>query len=243
MSPFIPPDDVQFSGDHKDLLDRFGVMAFERQCVLTELIHGLPWNLDAVGGEISFGDKIRAEIQLIGSFAKEDQSWMWAWANEDSSHPPSLLLQSLRMKEIGESNGSLQLTTPLFGAAEIVGHMFSLIASGMFGADGYYPANYGQGFLFVTLSSPQIEEVAASRQHLVPNVFSQFIMTFPANHRKAFGYYVSAKGFAVEENGKHITATRSSEEFVAEFDDLDRFISCRGSLTAPPPKKKKWWFF
>jgi hypothetical protein len=243
MSPFIPPQDVHYPGDHTALLDRFGASAFERQCDLLDLIHGLSWDADLQSGVITFGDKIRAEFQLIGSFAKEDQSWMWSWANEGSEHPTALLLQSQRMKEIGESNGIPHFTTPLFDAAELVGHMLALIASGMFGADGYYPASYGQGILFVTLSSPQIEEFIASRKHIISLVFSQFISAFPVNHRKAFGHYLSAKGFDLEENGNRIVASRSSEEIVAEFDASDRLVSVGGNLAAQPPKKKKWWFF
>ncbi|GHT41828.1 hypothetical protein FACS189443_4110 [Planctomycetales bacterium] len=178
---FLQPNTVQCSGNHIELFDRFGVLAFERQCDLQELIQGEDWNLDINKGEITFGKKIRAEIQLIGSFAQSNKSWLWSWANEESDVPQSRLLQSLRLKEIGESNGIPQFTTPCFDTEKIVGHLFAMIASGLFGASGYYPAGFGNGHVFATISSPQIDEFSSSRNHVIPSIFSQFISITSSN--------------------------------------------------------------
>jgi hypothetical protein len=197
-------------------------------------------------GEITFGD-LRAQVQLIGSFAASSQSWMWAWANEQSEIPQSFLMQSLRLKEIGQANNIVQFTTPCFESNEKIGHIFSMIASGLFGASGFYPADYGEGTLFVTLYSPQIEDFLASRTHVYSLIFSQFISGFSVNHKKALYHYLTAKGFAIETDGNKIVAKKSPDELVAEFDDQNRLLSLNGNIdankTTTDKPKKKWWFF
>lgn len=245
--PFLNPLEVRYSGNHQEMLDQFGMIAFDRQMTLQECIRSKPWNFEIDSGVITFGNDIRAEAQLIGSYSQSDGSWMWAWANEESQFPPELLKLCNRMKEIGRENGIDQFTVPLIETDERLGHFFSMIASGLFGASAYYPADTGNGFLFTAISSPEIDAFAAAEPECILTRFPQFIMSFPVRHRISLYHYLTAKGFEVKEEGIKLTGIKGSNYVFAEFDDQDRLTSLNGNIAksqaTAEPKKKKWWFF
>ncbi len=229
---FISPSDVQFIGNYQDLLDRYGAVAFDRQHDLLEFIQGQSWGFDMDSGMLSFGEKLKAPAQLIGSFSYTQDSWLWGWANTGSGIPESLTVHSLRMKEIGEQNSIEQLVNSGFDTDEMQGHIFAMIGAGLFGASAYYPADYGEGYLFMTLESPELDKYAAAQPPRILTAFPQFISSFEVNHRVALKHYLQAKGFSVREEGFKMFGSLGKNEVAAEFDAQGRLTSLNGQITA-----------
>ncbi len=227
---FISPTKVDFSGNFQSLLDQYGAVAFDRQYDLLEYVQGESWGFDMDSGILSFGQKLKAPTQLIGSFSYTQDSWLWGWGNTASGFPESLTTQSLRMKELGEKNNIEQFVNRSFDTDESQGHIFAMIAAGLFGASAYYPADYGEGYLFMTLESPELDEFAAGQSPRILTVFPQFISSFEVNHRIALKYYLQAKGFSVKEEDATIHASSDGNEISAIFDAQDRLISLDGQV-------------
>lgn len=228
---FISPASADFTGDCQSLLECYGALAFDRQHDLLEYVKGESWGFDMDSGILSFGQKLKAPAQLIGSYSYTQDSWLWGWANTASGIPESLTVQSLRMKELGERNNIEQFVNRSFDADETQGHIFAMIAAGLFGASAYYPADYGEGYLFVTLKSPELDTFAASQPPRILTTFPQFISSFEVDHRVSLKYYLQAKGFAVQEEGLKVHASSGRNEITAEFDDQGRLVTLDGGIT------------
>ena len=83
---------------------RYLATSFDKQLYLAELVEGLDWHLDLATGILSFGDRYAWRVQLLGTEAEETHTWLWAWANEASNIPPSLLQSASQMKALGEEH-------------------------------------------------------------------------------------------------------------------------------------------
>ena len=226
---FISPASVDFTGDCQSLLDRFGAIAFDRQHDLLEYVQGESWGFDMDSGVLSFGQKLKAPAQLIGSYSYTQASWLWGWGNSASSIPESLTVQCLRMKELGERNNIEQFVNRSFDADETQGHIFAMIAAGLFGASAYYPEDYGEGYLFMTLKSSELDAYAATQPSRILTVFPRFISSFEVNHRIALKHYLEAKGFSIrDESGTRMSGSLGKNNISAEFDELDRLTSLVG---------------
>ncbi len=166
------------------LVERHAGLSYEKQHLLSDLIGASAWQLDMATGDISFGD-IRLPIQIIGSLAFAENSWMWAWANTASGMPEALLVQSHRLRELGEARGITELTQPNFAATPGIEHRIGMLAAGEFGASSYYSANYGKGTLVVTIDSDQIAKVDPDAVPRVATIFPQLISAIELDHRNA----------------------------------------------------------
>ncbi|MDJ0365584.1 hypothetical protein QMK33_10495 [Hymenobacter sp. H14-R3] len=151
------PVDPTPAHTEQELLERYAALAYDRQTDLHEVIGDNDWNADMNLGTISFGPQLVFPIQVLGTFSHVAETWLWAWADAQSNLPPQLLSQAQQLREYGEQHGIELLTAPDFDATTQDLHVIGSIASGMFGASGYYLANYGQGTLVVTIKSEQID--------------------------------------------------------------------------------------
>jgi hypothetical protein len=106
-------------------------------------------------------------------------------------------------------------------------HVIGAIASGMFGASGYYLANFGQGTLVLTLKSARIDQLPKNDFARISTVFSQVISTFEVRHRPAFLHYLAQKGYSATETTDAVSATLGAGILTATFDDLGRRSSLR----------------
>ena len=125
--------------------------SFAKQLHLAELVEGLDWHLDLATGILSFGDRYAWHVQLLGTEAEETQTWLWAWANDASNLPPSLLQAALHLKTFGEEQEVPELATSMFPLDGIDGHFLAMIANGICRADAYYRCPYDGGAAFLLI--------------------------------------------------------------------------------------------
>ena len=78
----------------EELLVPFGPIGHEKQLRFAEAIGPLPFQFDMQKGKITFGEQYKFPVQILGTFSKSQETFMWAWANVHSGIPAQLLKQS-----------------------------------------------------------------------------------------------------------------------------------------------------
>ena len=223
MSSNLPPAQAE-----QELLERYAALAYDKQSDLYEVIGDNSWNAAMDAGTICFGPQLVFPVQVLGTFSHASETWLWAWANAQSNLPASLLNQAEQLRAYGKQYGIELLTTGQFDATDADLHLIGCIASGIFGASGYYLANYGQGTMLVTIKSEQIDQVAKNDFARIPTVFLQVIGVFEMQHRPAFVKYVAQKGYPVTETADTVSAVVDFGILTATFDHLGRLANLQG---------------
>jgi hypothetical protein len=213
----------------QELLERYAALAYDRQADLYEVIGDNAWNADMDAGTISFGPGLVFPLQALGTFSHVSETWRWAWVGAESDWPARLLGQAEQLRAYGEQHGIELLTAGEFDATTQDLHAIGAIASGMFGASGYYLANYGQGTLVLTLKSEQVDQMPKTDFARIPTVFSQVIGAFELRHRPALLHYLTQKGYPVTETADTVTAAVGAATLTATFDSLGRLSSLKGN--------------
>jgi hypothetical protein len=95
-------------------------------------------------------------IQVIGSWAAESGTWLWAWEND------SILASAKEhvhvLKKLGEQNGFERLTEALWEATQADAWEMTRLACLLLQADGIYRAPDEDGALFMVVSDPEFVE-------------------------------------------------------------------------------------
>jgi hypothetical protein len=93
--------------------------------------------------------RVRAKIQIIGSFAHRSSSWLWSWANE--SILPEAAEAVHLLETFGAHHGLDKLSTPGFPATEPDGWQLASVACLLLEGDGVYRAPGERSSLFVVM--------------------------------------------------------------------------------------------
>lgn len=214
--------------NEQELLEKYACIALEKQSDLAEVIGDNNWNVEMTKGEISFGPNLHFPIQVMGTISHAAQTWLWAWANTKSGLSQQVIEQSLQLKAYGDKNGIPLLSSDSFDFQKDELHMIGMIASGMFGASGYYIADYGQGAMVVTIKSARIDQQRKDHHHTILTVFPQVISQYEMNHRLALKHYLSAKGYSIRENDESLSGSKNGNTIRATFDKLSRLTGLEG---------------
>lgn len=222
--------DVPFSSATtiQQLIEQFGGIAFEKQLSFGEVIGDNNWNVDVVQGTISFGPRLVFPMQILGTISHSSQTWLWAWANTKSGLTAQIIEQSLQLKKFGERNTIELLQKDTFDFSKDRLHHFGVIASGMFNANGYYIADYGQGAMVVTVKSSIIDQAQRDDHHRMLVVFPQLISQFEVDHKNALMHYLRAKGYNVTTNGDVVRGAKSGNSITGSFDASSRLMELKG---------------
>lgn len=211
----------------EELFEKYCGISFEKQIDFSAFLADYDtMNVDMQEGTIQFGEDVFS-IQIIGTFAYEPESWLWAWGNEQSNISKELLEQAMSLKKYGEENNIEFLTSPSFEMPQHDMHFIGIIAAGMFNADAYYMADYGQGNMLITLTDDRIKKFRNDSTSRILTVFPQIMMEFELNHKNAFIQYFFAKDYEVVEKGNAIIGTREDSTIRVEFDAASRITSLK----------------
>lgn len=211
----------------EELFEKYCGISFEKQIDFNAFLAGYEaMNVDMREGTIQFGDDVFA-IQIIGTYAYEPQSWLWAWDNERSNISKELLEQVMSLKNYGEVNNIELLTSPSFEMPQSDLDLIGMITAGMLNADAYYMADYGQGTMLITLTDDRIKKFRNDSTSRILTVFPQVISEYELNHKNAFTQYFFAKGYEVVESGNALIGTRGDSTIRAEFDGLSRITAMK----------------
>ena len=179
----------------QDLFEEYGVLSFENQLHLADLVGKSKWRFDLRSGVLVFDD-FSVPVQILGTVSEYSQTWLWAWANAESNIPPPLLAASQRMRSFGEENSVVEFSEPEIDVAPFdKGHILAMIAAGLLGAAAYYRAPYEGGAAFLLIPElAQLRGTAKTSDLDVVSTFMRFISTYECNHKTTLQSYLKAKG-------------------------------------------------
>ncbi len=223
-----------------ELFARHAVASFDKQIYLEAMLGRKRWSFDAHRGTLIFEDAHDQELELatqvLGTESDEDQSWLWAWANEAAGLPARMLASVSELKALGVSAGIPEFTQPEvpFGPG-LDGGRIAAVASGVCRAGCYFRAPYPGGAIFTLIKDAKFRRFVTRPLPRIKRVFPMFVSDTPV--ADAQGFYVNYLAFyrlKVAVDGGRVTATLgSAEPLIAEFGPDRRFIRIEGGDSPP----------
>ena len=121
------------------------------------------WDLDTAA--LTFpraGDRVIADLCVVGTVSRARKTFRWAWANESIPRPATHGLDLVRA--FGEKHGLPLLTTPEWAGGRVEGLEMLAIAGRIQDASGGFVAEAEDLTLFFTLSHFRVRPGAAPDQ-------------------------------------------------------------------------------
>ncbi len=221
--------------------------AFARQLALADLVDDRPWNVDIDRGEIAFGNDLTFPVQILGTAAEQDNSWLWAWANSQSDLPPAILKACERIRVVGAERGIEEFSAPRFALDRVTDHMLAMACGAVVDRSCYYRGPYQGGAAFFLLENLPAAIRAPVSAERVGLILPQVISNFEVDHRVMAENFLRQQGFALEAKPASISAKREADgaEFTLSFDPQGRIAKVDGVIkpkeSQQPGSKKSWW--
>ena len=94
--------------------------------------------------------QVEADVHFSGTFSKNSNTWMWAWAND--SLEETVKSSSRKVRAIGEELGLLKLVAAHWDATEVDGWEMTAVLAKVMNAIGAYrtPSDTGYTYMVVT---------------------------------------------------------------------------------------------
>jgi len=209
-------------------------IAAQQQEALADFLPAAGWNADLAAGTYTQGD-ITLRVVLLGSFAEENRSWLWGWANPQfgPEHPGVA-----HPRELGARLAIPELTTPELdltwydGPARNGGDLIAMATTGLLGAPGTIPGRYEGGMAYFAIQDAAAP-IARWDAFAAPRVITSGLNLFPADHRLTVARFFSHHRLPYRETETTITATLpGGASCTAEFDEKDRFTSLSTDMSA-----------
>lgn len=203
--------------------------SFEKQEHLAQVIGEHAWEVEMSTGTLTFKQRtgmLETGIQLLGTQSFLDNTWLWAWGNEESEIPEDLLGAADHLREVGERDGIASFSNPELAIDENDGHRLAMIACGMLQMPGYYRGPYGDGAAFFLIHEAEwaFEQVARPALR-VATLFPQVLTTFEiANHARALRGHLRYHGAEITEDRRDRATARfpHGDTLRALFDEHGR---------------------
>lgn len=214
-----------------EYFERYALVSLEKQEKLSTLIGEHSWELDLDTGKARFED-LAFPFQVLGTESENTLTWLWAWANEQSEIPESLLTASLQAKAWGTNEGLGEFTSPSIDLNRADGHMLALIASEVCTASAYYRGPYEGGAVFFLIFGREIDGRPSLDLAALTRQFTNLTSLYEFSHHNALLSYLRMKNLTFIEKGSTVAARLTTgEEAQAEFDHRGRLLSINGHGT------------
>ena len=149
-----------------------------------QVVRDQNWRVDFSRGVILFGEQAYP-LQLIGSEATSDDSWLWGWENINGL-PESLLRLAVSTKAVGERWKLDPLTMAGFALNDTFnGHSLSVVTCGLEERYCYYRCPHSGGAVFVAFSGVPDSVFAPVDAQKFLSITMQCVQQFDIDH-KAF---------------------------------------------------------
>jgi hypothetical protein len=228
----------------QDEFARYSAIAFARQLAFAEFLGEHDWQADTQVGTVDFGEGRVYPIQLLGTEADGDNTWLWAWANEQSDLPDAVLQDCRAIRAAGAEKQLEELVEPSLSLDEVDGHTLALLSSGFIGDCAYYRGPHPGGAVFFLVKDlpRELLETIASRHALT--TIMQLIMTFEVNHRELIESLFKEAGYKIFSDDQSVVGTSPDGGIIdVTFDEQGRIADMRGKQIPEVKKKKPWWKF
>src|SRR5262245_11054420 len=91
------------------LYHRHVASALDRQRRFADFLEqqapGADWHYTVSEAALTFGEELRFEAPLLGTFAEGDETWLWAWNNRSLGLPAVTGDLAVRVREFGRAEG------------------------------------------------------------------------------------------------------------------------------------------
>lgn len=220
----------------QQLLARHAASTMLKQLALDDLVGKAgSWDFDRDAGTLRFGKGPAHPIQLLGTEAAGDRTWLWAWANDQSDLPPAVLVAAEKLRKVGVERQLQELYVRKLPLAEVDGHRLAAIAVGLLGAGSYYRGPYGSGerqgaAYFLLTDFPRPAQVDGSAVRLLRAV-ELVTSTWEVDHRAVVRGLAADLRLRLEEKPDVLVVTSSKGEPVRfELDERGRLSRMRGQV-------------
>lgn len=200
--------------------------------------------MEIAAGTVDFGEGRVYPIQLLGTEADGDNTWLWAWANEQSQLPDAILHDCRSIRAAGEAKQLEELTQPSCSLDEVDGHTLALFASGFIGDCTYYRGPHPGGAVFFLVKNlpPELLQTIPSRHALT--TIMQLIMTFEVNHRELIESLFKDANYEIFSDSASVVGTSPDGGRIdVTYDDQGRITNLEGKLIPDAKPKQPWWKF
>lgn len=177
------PDMSGFSPAFERLGAALGAVVLQQQETLAEYLPREDWTADLTARTYTSGG-VTVRVSLLGSYAAEENTWLWGWANPQFGTAHPAVLPTLAIRELGERLSIPEFTTPEIdlswyrGPAGHGGELVAVVAGGVLGGGGYIGAGYDGGSAYLHVDDPQVPR-AGWDPVTVPRLVTNAIGLFP----------------------------------------------------------------
>jgi hypothetical protein len=230
--------------EFRALLSKHVGSAFARQLAFADHLGERNWNLDVQKGIATFGTDMKHPIQLLGTEADGDSTWLWAWANEQSGLPEKILVACNQIRQLGTDQRIAEFQERSFSLDRADGHRLSLLASGIIGQCCYYRGPYDGGALFFLVNdvAPAVLKPVDAERAI--RVVTEVISQFEVDHRVMVESFLQSQGFSIEHSAEGIVAARNGDSINIAYDSAGRISEIGGKINPrQSTSEKKWWEF
>ena len=189
------------------------------------------WQADLESAVLLLNETEFRDIQIIGTYAFDDGTWLWAWGNQGSDFAENIVRDSFAFQRYGKENGIVWLTKRTFELEQDDVEAVAAVAVGIAQADGYYLAFHDAGIAVFALRDPRLKQALTAENParatvVIPEMVATFVLY---RQHEAVAEYLRQAGYQIEqnENGKHIgiTAQRNGSVLKADLKTAS-FVIC-----------------
>lgn len=226
----------RFSPAFERLGAALAAVVLQQQETLAEFLPREDWNADLTARSYTSGG-VTVRVSLLGSYAVQEQTWLWGWANPQFGDEHPAVAPTLAVREVGERLGIPEFVTPEVdlswyeGPAGHGGELIAVAAGGVLGGGGYIGAGYDGGSAYLHVDDPNVPP-AQWDPVPVPRLLINAISLFPQDHRLTLARLLSHHRVPYREIPGGIQALLpDGGAALAVFDEHDRFTSWNTELS------------
>ena len=197
----------------------------DRQSRLSQKIGDTDWTFDMATGTLTFGS-LSLSVQLLGTEAYGNGSWLWSWANTQSDIPEHLTIHARAIRDYGQKHGIPEFVEPQVSLDAVDGHQLSVAAAGLMEASAYYRGPYEGGALYMLINDAQITPSRSDPMARLSMRFAEAVSNFSIpRHKDALLGYALTLGLATTEPDEAtVIVSSATGTCTANFDDRGRII-------------------
>ena len=215
----------------KFLLSRYAGISLAKQLALGDFLGQHSWAVDIEAGTVTFSPGGTYPLQLLGTEATGDATWLWAWANEASHLPPDLLQACRQLQQLGHEQRIPELCDLSFSLSQVDGHALAAVAAGPNTHSCYYRGPYDGGALYFLVSGLPDSVFAPAPLPRVLTALTQTLSQFDIDHVEMAQSLLTVQGFTLQQQENQLVAQRHQDELCLRLDKQQRIQTINSTLT------------
>lgn len=233
------------------LYHRHIATAFDRNLRLAEFValkaEKVKWKYEVATAELVCGPKLKFEAPLLGTHARANDSWLWAWSNRNLKLTLTNRALGDLVRVTAHRLGLSMFAHPGFSLEPLLGPELTKYAAVVLGAvlsrelefDTYHIEKEKGYDSTILMRDDRLKTAERYALHRVLTVFPKVVKALPVfDHRAALTHFAQDYGLTANTLSGALTISDGKGTLTATFDDRDRLTKLNGTDVAEPPAKK-----